>query len=120
MFVKMKSYQQNQEYAAIEKAEKYVAWLANNGRDAKAVTSNEYLASPSKYKAAKVLLAQARGSKCFDVDYYTSRNADLVVLAGSREAAWQHYVYNGQFEARKVRFTCEADFRHVLQPPSRR
>jgi hypothetical protein len=115
MFVKMKSFQQNQEYPTIEKAEKYSSWQANNGQDAKAVISNDYITQPSKYKAAKVLLALARGSKCFDSGHYTSMNADLAVLKGSDEAAWKHYVYNGQFEARKVRFSCEPDYRHVMQ-----
>lgn len=58
----------------------------------------------NSYRIAYVL---SRGARCFDHEYYAEQYRDLE-KAGflTREALFQHFAEFGQFEKRKVRFTC--------------
>lgn len=53
---------------------------------------------------AKLLEMRTVGSACFDAAYYSARNTDLPPLAPAD--LWEHFVHDGQFEARPFRFTC--------------
>ncbi len=115
MFVKMKSYTSYQQNPMVLKADKYTQWKANKGQDSKLITSNDYLANPAKYKAARIMLAQARGSQCFDYAYYVVKNPDLKLSRVDNTRIWQQFVYSGQFEQRKARFSCDADYSAVMK-----
>jgi len=65
-----------------------------------ATSSNEYLDEIYKFKTPRVLEARARGSACFDFDFYLKQNPDLKPLWGKPLAIWRHFVYYGQFDAR--------------------
>lgn len=58
----------------------------------------------NSYRIAYVL---SRGSNCFDHKYYAEQHNDLD-RAGfdTRESLFEHFAEFGQFEKRKVRFTC--------------
>lgn len=77
------------------------------------VSSNEYVTNQAKFKMPKILEAKARGSTCFDFDFYIQHNADLGVLK-THEALWKHYIYFGQFEARPHHFTCAMDLSAIV------
>lgn len=58
----------------------------------------------NSYRIAYVL---SRGPRCFDHEYYADQHGDLD-RAGfdTRESLFEHFAEFGQFEKRKVRFTC--------------
>lgn len=65
-----------------ERIRKYQAWLASRGREPALVLGNEVLQQPDKFRAEEVLMALARGSRCFDFDYYVAHNHDVVAARG--------------------------------------
>lgn len=46
------------------------------------------------------------GPACFDAAFYAARNTDLPPLTPAD--LWEHFVHDGQFEARPFRFACGA------------
>lgn len=81
------------------------------------INSNEYLSDVPRFKIPKVLEAKARGPSCFDFEFYVDSNPDLgAARVQSRGALWKHYVYFGQFEARRYRFTCPFDYERFMAP----
>lgn len=58
----------------------------------------------NSYRIAYVL---SRGPRCFDHEYYAEQHADLKRAGfNSKELLFEHFAEFGQFEKRKVRFTC--------------
>lgn len=63
------------------------------------------------YRIAYVL---SRGSRCFDYEFYAAQHADLERAGfNTREALFEHFAEFGQFERRKVRFTCADTLQHL-------
>lgn len=54
--------------------------------------------------------------KCFDVDHFVARNADVRSHAAMPHVVWRFFVYVGQFEDRAFRYSCPADFSAVVKP----
>lgn len=54
--------------------------------------------------------------KCFDVDYFIARNADVRAHSSMPHIVWRFFVYVGQFEDRAFRYTCPADFSSAVTP----
>lgn len=71
---------------------------------AAALSRNEAVTDRAKFRVPRVLEMRARGARCFDFDFYTENNPDLAVLGTGKEDIWRHFVYNGQFEARRHRW----------------
>lgn len=46
------------------------------------------------------------GVSCFDAPYYKSHNPALPPMDPTQ--LWEHFVHDGQFEARPFRFTCSS------------
>jgi hypothetical protein len=102
------------------KAEKYTRWMKET-RDRRRgiktnISSNEYQDQSHKFKLPKVLEAKARGSACFDFQFYAEheknqdlRDADTGKARLSDSELWNHFVHHGQFEARAYRFNCPYD-----------
>ncbi|GLC37809.1 hypothetical protein PLESTM_000650400 [Pleodorina starrii] len=109
MFVKVKEFllQRNVSYAL--KAAQYDTWLEQGPSNLSTVVSNKYASDEFSYKAPRILVAKARGSSCFDADFYRRRNPDLTDIS-SEASAWRHYTFYGQFERRPRRFTCPMDY----------
>jgi hypothetical protein len=58
----------------------------------------------NSYRIAYVL---SRGSRCFDHEYYSQQHGDLAKAGfDTKELLFEHFAEFGQFEKRKVRFTC--------------
>lgn len=58
----------------------------------------------NSYRIAYVL---SRGSRCFDHEYYAQQHSDLAKAGfDTKELLFEHFAEFGQFEKRKVRFTC--------------
>lgn len=58
----------------------------------------------NSYRIAYVL---SRGSRCFDHEYYAQQHNDLAKAGfDTKELLFEHFAEFGQFEKRKVRFTC--------------
>lgn len=58
----------------------------------------------NSYRIAYVL---SRGSRCFDHEYYVQQHNDLEKAGfNTKELLFEHFAEFGQFERRKVRFTC--------------
>jgi hypothetical protein len=58
----------------------------------------------NSYRIAYVL---SRGSRCFDHEYYAEQHRDLAKAGfNTKELLFEHFAEFGQFEKRKVRFTC--------------
>ena len=58
----------------------------------------------NSYRIAYVL---SRGARCFDHEYYSQQHNDLAKAGfDSKEMLFEHFAEFGQFEKRKVRFTC--------------
>ncbi len=60
-----------------ERIRKYQRWLTSGGKQPELVLSNEVLQQPDKFKVEEVLMALARGPKCFDFDLYVAHNPDV-------------------------------------------
>ena len=58
------------------------------------------------YFLSKGITMSMRGSKCFDIEYYTASNPDMP----PETCTWDHFVSQGQFEGRPFQFTCENEF----------
>lgn len=138
LFVKMKAHKLDHRDPAAVKAHKYSAWMtAHRHRNDSGVYDNE-LTHPRQaalQHVPQVFLQLARGVECFDVDYYLHENADVAeelakdqdveadtqdvdALHSLAQAAWEHFVYKGQFEERPFRWLCEADLTLYLEPTS--
>ncbi|GIL98607.1 hypothetical protein Vretimale_3951 [Volvox reticuliferus] len=105
MFVKVKGFllQRNITYSL--KAAQYDLWLENEtSRNVSLLLSNKYASNEFSYKAPRILVAKARGSSCFDAEFYRQRNRDLMDMVNSDTTAWQHYTFYGQFERRPHRY----------------
>lgn len=48
--------------------------------------------------------------ECFDTTYYLKNNPDLVQIP-TEEDLWRQFVFHGQFEPRRFRFTCPLDYK---------
>lgn len=81
-------------------------WM-NHKRDSVAVTSNLYDEMLPKVKRERSTAMAARGSTCFDVAYYADSNQLLPQM--DKRKLWEHFVLEGQFEARPFRFRCPKD-----------
>lgn len=58
----------------------------------------------NSYRIAYVL---SRGPRCFDHEYYAQQHGDLEKAGfNTKELLFEHFAEFGQFEKRKVRFTC--------------
>ena len=58
----------------------------------------------NSYRIAYVL---SRGPRCFDHEYYAEQHGDLGKAGfNTKELLFEHFAEFGQFEKRKVRFTC--------------
>ncbi|GLI58416.1 hypothetical protein VaNZ11_000118 [Volvox africanus] len=111
MFVKVKDFllQRNITYAL--KAAQYDLWLKNEpSRNVSLLLSNKYADDELSHKAPRILVTKARGSSCFDVEFYRQRNGDLTGAVNPDTAAWQHYTFYGQFERRPHRFLCPMNY----------
>jgi hypothetical protein len=82
--------------------------------NASIVVANSFTNNKAMYKAIDVLEAQARGASCFDYQHYRDGSADLKDVTSDAEL-WKHYVYFGQFEGRKARFSCDFDYARILR-----
>lgn len=71
--------------------------------DFSALAANEFVDARAKFRAPHVLVARARGARCFDFDAYMKANPDLKHLWGNITGLWYHFVYTGQFEPRQFR-----------------
>ena len=63
------------------------------------------------YFLSKGITMSMRGSKCFNIEYYTVSNPDLPPEART----WDHFVSQGQFEGRPFQFTCENEFSYPAE-----
>eukprot|EP00879_Flechtneria_rotunda_P012042 GHRR01012577.1.p1 GENE.GHRR01012577.1~~GHRR01012577.1.p1 ORF type:complete len:347 (+),score=93.53 GHRR01012577.1:547-1587(+) len=120
MFVKVKSYMITSEISFSKKALKYQHWQQQATSwtgNFSSLSTNEYLDELHKIKTPRVLEARARGSHCFDFDYYMRENPDLKPIWGNLQALWRHYVYYGQFDARPHRFVCDLDYKKLSAWP---
>ena len=70
------------------------------------IVSNLWKTNPLPLKAPRIAYMRARGSQCFDVEYYRSHNKDLTHISDALQL-WEHFVTLGEFEGRPFRFTCE-------------
>ena len=65
----------------------------------------------NSYRIAYVL---SRGPRCFDHEYYAQQHNDLERAGfNSQETLFEHFAEFGQFERRKVRFTCADTFMDI-------
>ena len=65
----------------------------------------------NSYRIAYVL---SRGPRCFDHEYYAQQHSDLERAGfNSQETLFEHFAEFGQFERRKVRFTCADTFMDI-------
>eukprot|EP00775_Hariotina_reticulata_P012780 gene12780-12909_t len=120
MFVKLKSYMITSEISFSKKALKYQHWQQQSASwpgSFNATSSNEYLDELYKFKTPRVLESRARGSACFDFDFYLKQNPDLKPLWGKPLAIWRHFVYYGQFDARPHKFICDLDYKKLTAWP---
>jgi hypothetical protein len=90
------------------------AWALSNA------AANEYPQLAPRIKLPKVLLALRRGSRCFDLGFYTDSNPDVAAMTkGDETAAWKHFVFHGQFHDRPYRYTCDdLDYSAIASPPA--
>eukprot|EP00890_Picochlorum_soloecismus_P001815 jgi/Picsp_1/2634/NSC_00864-R1_hypothetical protein VOLCADRAFT_105929 [Volvox carteri f. nagariensis] len=65
----------------------------------------------NSYRIAYVL---SRGARCFDHEYYAQQHSDLERAGfNTQETLFEHFAEFGQFEKRKVRFTCADTFTDI-------
>ncbi|KXZ52810.1 hypothetical protein GPECTOR_8g196 [Gonium pectorale] len=113
MFVKVKQALLLRNISYALKADKYDKWQERRPASASVLLANAYGDDEFNFKASRILVAKARGSKCFDSEYYLSQNPDLALASSS--AAWKHYTFFGQFERRSHRFTCPMDYSKYIK-----
>lgn len=111
MFVKVKEFLLEANWTTATSAKKYTTW---NRRQHK-VAENEYTAKKTELRNMKILNMRARGSACFDFDFYRSKNPDLPVWG--HETMWEHFVTSGQHEGRVFRFRCKPGAVEFAKPP---
>jgi hypothetical protein len=66
------------------------------------ISSNAGEEQARRFRGALLSHMEARGSACFDADWYRARHKDLA--SASSEQAWKHFLNSGQFEARSHRW----------------
>lgn len=77
---------------------------------------NQYKKEMPRYKLPHILSGLVRGLKCFDVDYFISRNPDMRPHAANPNVIWRFFVYMGQFEDRAYRYNCDLDYDKFGRP----
>lgn len=111
MFVKVKEFLLEANWTTATSAKKYTTW--NRGQHK--IADNEYNAKKTELRNMKVLNMRARGSACFDFDFYRAKNPDLPVWG--HETMWEHFVTSGQHEGRVFRFRCKPGAVEFPKPP---
>lgn len=58
--------------------------------------------------------------QCFDVEYFLANNRDvfkhIARTKNNLQAVWKFFVYLGQFEDRKFKYTCGMNYSSVALP----
>lgn len=103
MFVRVESHLLALEWSSATSAVAIDRWM-HQKRDSVAVTSNAYDELLPELKRERSMAMALRGAGCFDVAYYKEINADLPKMDDRQ--LWEHFVIEGQFEARPFRFRC--------------
>ncbi|KIY98294.1 hypothetical protein MNEG_9668 [Monoraphidium neglectum] len=115
MFVRVKSNLLLHRLPSAVKAAKLSAWEAGATVDRlraaarepvdprPRILGNEYKNGSARFKLSRVLTALVRGMKCFDVDFFVARNADVRSQSQHPHVVWRFFVYVGQFEDRAYR-----------------
>lgn len=67
------------------------------------VLSNVWEHDSMPIRRQRIAYVQSRGPGCFDTRYYLAQNKDLAALSTPLQL-WDHFVTNGQFEARSFRW----------------
>lgn len=105
MFVKVKGILKGLEWSSMQYAIKYGQWMDQQADSSLTdVTSNEWNTKKAALKEAKILYSRSRGVRCFDMEYYRRNSPDLKTF--TTPAAWEHFINEGQFEARPARWNC--------------
>lgn len=70
--------------------------------------NNKYKVNPEPFRLPQVLLAAAKGSECFDCDFYLQNNKDLGPAFKSSPMQcillFNHWINYGQFEGRPSKY----------------
>ncbi|KAI3431515.1 hypothetical protein D9Q98_004565 [Chlorella vulgaris] len=111
MFVKVKEFLLEAGWMTASSAKKYTAWVRHETN----LTANEYTLKRTMLRNMKILNMRARGSACFDFEFYKAHNPDLPVWGP--ETIWEHFVTSGQHEGRVFRFRCKAGAVEWAKPP---
>lgn len=105
MFVKVKGILMGLGWSSMQYAVKYGQWMDQQAdTSSREVTSNAWDANKGALKEGKLLLSRSRGLGCFDMEYYRRNSPDLAAFSAA--ATWEHFLNEGQFEARPARWNC--------------
>lgn len=81
---------------------------------------NQYAREKGRFKLPRILTCMVRGMQCFDIEYFLANNKDIFQrmarTKNNMQTVWKFFVYLGQFEDRKFRYTCEANYTSVALP----
>eukprot|EP01023_Acetabularia_acetabulum_P067271 TRINITY_DN9240_c0_g1_i4.p1 TRINITY_DN9240_c0_g1~~TRINITY_DN9240_c0_g1_i4.p1 ORF type:complete len:416 (-),score=42.65 TRINITY_DN9240_c0_g1_i4:643-1866(-) len=113
LFVKVKDKFAFNRWSNLHMAFKYDDWMQQSGNyKRQAISTNEWTDDPAAVKVPLILALERRGSECFDVDFYRTVNWDLPDWTD--DMFFTHFSQAGQFEGRKYKFTCPANYTGVL------
>lgn len=76
------------------------------------ITGNWYATDGDQIKAEDMVVAEYKGQRCFDWEYYKKKNPDIASLPQNR--IWKHFLTRGAVEFREHRWKCTINSDDVL------